>query len=92
MLNNGIYICILAFKISGKHCVFFIPWQDSFTSVMTREGTCQSLQSRALSLDVDSKQWLYFYFFLSVGLTFFHFSEEEQSGSGVAYIDFREHF
>ena len=26
---------------------------------MTREGTCQSLQSRALSLDVDSKQWLY---------------------------------
>ena len=27
---------------------------------MTREGTCQSLQSRALSLDVDSKQWLYF--------------------------------
>ena len=22
---------------------------------MTREGTCQSLQSRALSLDVDSK-------------------------------------
>ena len=29
---------------------------------MTREGTCQSLQSRALSLDVDSKQWLYFTF------------------------------
>ena len=29
---------------------------------MTREGTCQSLQSRALSLDVDSKQWLYLYF------------------------------
>ena len=28
---------------------------------MTREGTCQSLQSRALSLDVDSKQWLYLY-------------------------------
>ena len=27
---------------------------------MTREGTCQSLQSRVLSLDVDSKQWLYF--------------------------------
>ena len=27
--------------------------------LMTREGTCQSLQSRALSLDVDSKQWLY---------------------------------
>ena len=27
---------------------------------MTREGTCQSLQSRALSLDVNSKQWLYF--------------------------------
>ena len=26
---------------------------------MSREGTCQSLQSRALSLDVDSKQWLY---------------------------------
>ena len=26
---------------------------------MTREGTCQSLQSRALSLDVDSKQRLY---------------------------------
>ena len=26
---------------------------------MTKEGTCQSLQSRALSLDVDSKQWLY---------------------------------
>ena len=26
---------------------------------MTREGTCQSLPSRALSLDVDSKQWLY---------------------------------
>ena len=25
---------------------------------MTRECTCQSLQSRALSLDVDSKQWL----------------------------------
>ena len=31
---------------------------------MTREGTCQSLQSRVLSLDVDSKQWLYFYFLL----------------------------
>ena len=29
---------------------------------MTREGTGQSLQSRALSLDVDSKQWLYLYF------------------------------
>ena len=28
---------------------------------MTREGTCQSLQSRALSLDVDSKQWLFTY-------------------------------
>ena len=28
---------------------------------MTREGTCQSLQSRALSLDVDSKQRLYLY-------------------------------
>ena len=28
---------------------------------MTREGTCQSLQSRALSLDVDSKQWLLLY-------------------------------
>ena len=27
-----------------------------------------------------------------MGLTFFHFSEEEQSGGGVAYIDFREHF
>ena len=27
---------------------------------MTREGTCQSLQSRALSLDVDLKRWLYF--------------------------------
>ena len=25
---------------------------------MTREGTCQSLQSRALSLDVDSKPWV----------------------------------
>ena len=32
---------------------------------MTREGTCQSLQSRALSLDVDSKQWLYFFYFNS---------------------------
>ena len=31
---------------------------------MTREGTCQSLQSRALSLDVDSKQWLYFFKFI----------------------------
>ena len=30
---------------------------------MTREGTCQSLQSRALSLDVDSKQWLYLYLY-----------------------------
>ena len=30
---------------------------------MTREGTCQSLQSRALSLDVDTKQWLYFYLY-----------------------------
>ena len=29
---------------------------------MTREGTCQSLQNRALSLDVDSEQWLYLYF------------------------------
>ena len=28
---------------------------------MTREGICQSLQSRALSLYVDSKQWLYHY-------------------------------
>ena len=28
---------------------------------MTREGTRQSLQSRALSLDVDSKQWLYLF-------------------------------
>ena len=26
---------------------------------MTRDGTCVSLQSRALSLDVDSKQWHY---------------------------------
>ena len=32
---------------------------------MTREGTCQSLQSRALSLDVDSKQWLYLYLYWS---------------------------
>ena len=32
---------------------------------MTREGTCQSLQSRALSLDVDSKQWLYLYLWVS---------------------------
>ena len=31
---------------------------------MTREGTCQSLQSRALSLDVDLKQWLYLYLYL----------------------------
>ena len=31
---------------------------------MTREGTCQSLQSRALSLDVDSKQWLYLFYFI----------------------------
>ena len=31
--------------------------------LMTREGTCQSLQSRALSLDVDSKQWLLLYLF-----------------------------
>ena len=31
---------------------------------MTREGTCQSLQSRALSLDVDSKQWLYLLLYL----------------------------
>ena len=29
-----------------------------FQVYLTREGTCQSLQSRALSLDVDSKQWL----------------------------------
>ena len=29
--------------------------------LMTREGTCQSLQSRALSLDVDSKQRLLLY-------------------------------
>ena len=28
---------------------------------MTREGTYQSLQSRALSLDVDSKQWHYLF-------------------------------
>ena len=33
---------------------------------MTREGTCQSLQSRDLSLDVDSKQWLYLYFTLCI--------------------------
>ena len=26
---------------------------------MTREGTCQSQQSRTLRLDADSKQWLY---------------------------------
>ena len=36
---------------------------------MTREGTCQSLQSRALSLDVDSKQWLYFFYFLKYRLS-----------------------
>ena len=37
---------------------------------MTREGTCQSLQSRALSLDVDSKQWLYLLPNCTVGLIF----------------------
>ena len=31
-------------------------------SPMTREGTCQSLQNRALSLDDESKQRLYFTF------------------------------
>ena len=36
-------------------------WIWTVKGSMTREGTCQSLQSRALSLDVDSKQWLYLY-------------------------------
>ena len=32
----------------------------------TREGTCKSLHRRALSLDVDSKQWLYFYLYTAL--------------------------
>ena len=40
-------------------------WIWTVKGPMTREGTCQSLQSRALSLDVDSKQWLYLYFTLT---------------------------
>ena len=44
---------------------------------MTREGTCQSLQSRALSLDVDSKQWLYLLNFIEKIMEIFKFSKSK---------------
>ena len=42
-------------------------WIWTVNGPMTREGTYQSLQSRALSLDVDSKQWLYLFTFHLLG-------------------------
>ena len=60
-------------------CLIIMKWIMSFKTadeisqnltapwvLMTREGTCQSLQSRALSLDVDSKQWLYLFYFTNL--------------------------
>ena len=71
-----------------------------WTGPMTREGTCQSLQSRDLSLDVDSKQWLYLYFILpwikSAKVHVFGLSHAEKSkysslNKGISFRQNRYH-
>ena len=56
--------CILPRELRWIFTWIYAEWKGP----ITREGTCQSLQSRALSLDVDSKHWFTFTFYSSQGL------------------------
>ena len=50
--------CILPRELRWISRWIYADWKDP----MTKEGTCQRLQSRALSLDVNLHKWLYFMF------------------------------
>ena len=52
--------CILPKELRRISRWIYADWKG----LVTREATCQSLQSRALNLDEDSKQWLYSTFYV----------------------------
>ena len=70
-VSHGAKLCMSACVLPrelrwiSRWIYMYMDWKGP----MTREGTCQSLQSRALSLDVDSKQWIYLYFIMGISIT-----------------------